>query len=81
MLYLYFKFAFFAAKPKRAILFARTILLALVLHMTQQKDSLLMIFLKIFSPEPHLKIARLVGVQELFQNPFLKLAKIFCHIF
>jgi hypothetical protein len=68
---------FLRQKPKRM----RAILLALVLHMTQQKDSLLMIFLQIFSLEPRLKIARLVGVQELFQNLFLKLAKKFCQIF
>ncbi len=49
--------------------------------MTQQKDGLLMIFLKIYSLQPHLKIDRLVGVQEPFQNLFLKSAKIFRHLF
>ena len=37
-----------------------------------------MIFIKIFSPQPHLEMATKVGLQEPFQNPVLKSAKIRC---
>jgi hypothetical protein len=75
MLLLYSKYVFFAAKLKCTILFAHAILLALLPHTPQKKNSLLMIFLKISSLEPHLKLATKLGVYEPCQNLFLKLAK------
>ncbi len=68
---------FLRRKKKCAILFACVILLALLPHTPQKKNSLLMIFLKISSLEPHLKLATKLGVYEPCRNLFLKLAKIF----
>ena len=75
-LYLYSKYAFFAAKATRAILLACAILLALVEHIKRQNRGLLMIFLKIISPQPHLKKDIEVGALETSHYPILKLAKI-----